>query len=217
MSGSSARPCLPFKDEANSLRDIVDAIGMIETFISGMDFEAFREDPKTVAAVERKLQIISEAAIRLGTNAETRFPGLPWRDITPVNTPPQEHKPPKVHVLFDASSSNEIRTQTEFVEGNREGQIGANAEVRQSVASNLRMMERTLRYKHRAEILHPFAVWMGPSAEFAPTFRYRLPLVVRKHSEISDLLGHLTRPTRPYVDQQLEKGACNSEGAQAGC
>ena len=46
-----------------------------------MDFEAFREDPKTVAAVERKLLIISEAAIRLGAEAESRGPGMPWRDI----------------------------------------------------------------------------------------------------------------------------------------
>jgi uncharacterized protein with HEPN domain len=34
-----------------------------------------------VAAVERKLQIISEAAIRLGSEAEQRCPDLPWRDI----------------------------------------------------------------------------------------------------------------------------------------
>jgi uncharacterized protein with HEPN domain len=54
---------------------------MVEAFTSGMDFEEFRQDPKTVAAVERKLQIISEAAIRLGSDAETRCPGLPWRDI----------------------------------------------------------------------------------------------------------------------------------------
>ena len=31
--------------------------------------------------MERKLQIISEAAIRLGSVAETICPGLPWRDI----------------------------------------------------------------------------------------------------------------------------------------
>ena len=72
---------MPFSDEDNSLRDIADAIGMIESFTAAMDFEAFREDPKTVAAVERKLQIISEAAIRLGEGAERRCPGLPWRDI----------------------------------------------------------------------------------------------------------------------------------------
>lgn len=38
---------------------------MIEQFTSGMDFEAFRSNPMAVAAVERKLQVISEAATRL--------------------------------------------------------------------------------------------------------------------------------------------------------
>lgn len=54
---------------------------MIDQFTSGMDFEAFRSDPMAVAAVERKLQIISEAAIRLADNAERLCPGFPWRDI----------------------------------------------------------------------------------------------------------------------------------------
>jgi len=61
--------------------DIADAIGMIEQFTSDMDFEAFRSNPMVVAAVERKLQVISEAAIRLGEEAEQRCPDLPWRDI----------------------------------------------------------------------------------------------------------------------------------------
>ena len=34
-----------------------------------------------VAAVERKLQIVNEAAIRLAGDAERLCPGLPWRDI----------------------------------------------------------------------------------------------------------------------------------------
>jgi uncharacterized protein with HEPN domain len=54
---------------------------MIEQFTSGMDFEAFRSSPMAVAAVERKLQIISEAAIRLGSEADRRCPDQPWRDI----------------------------------------------------------------------------------------------------------------------------------------
>ena len=41
-----------------------------------MEFEDFRQDPKTVAAVERKLQLISEAAIRLGEDAERLCPGM---------------------------------------------------------------------------------------------------------------------------------------------
>jgi uncharacterized protein with HEPN domain len=50
---------LPFREPALSLRDIVDGIDMIVQFVDGMDFEAFRADPKTVAAVERKLLLIS--------------------------------------------------------------------------------------------------------------------------------------------------------------
>ena len=54
---------------------------MIEQFTSGMDFDAFRSNPMAVSAVERKLQIISEAATRLGSEAEKQAPDQPWRDI----------------------------------------------------------------------------------------------------------------------------------------
>lgn len=57
---------MPFKDVERLFRDIVEAIAMIETFTEGMDLDRFREDPKTVAAVERKLQLISEAAHSAG-------------------------------------------------------------------------------------------------------------------------------------------------------
>ena len=72
---------MPFREPALSLRDIAEAIDAIKRFTQGMDAAAFREDVKTVAAVERKLQVISEAAIRLGEQAEVLCPGLPWRDI----------------------------------------------------------------------------------------------------------------------------------------
>jgi uncharacterized protein with HEPN domain len=72
---------LSFRQPDLLLRDIYDAVDLIEQFTAGMDFEAFRRDAKTVAAVERKLQVISEAATRLGGEAEARYPGLPWRDM----------------------------------------------------------------------------------------------------------------------------------------
>jgi uncharacterized protein with HEPN domain len=46
-----------------------------------MDFAAFREDPKTIAAVERKLLVISEAAIRLGDEAAVLCPDQRWHKI----------------------------------------------------------------------------------------------------------------------------------------
>lgn len=72
---------MPFREHSLSLRDILDSIDMILTFVHGMDLETFREDPKTVAAVERKLLLISEAATRLGEEAARLCPGLPWHDI----------------------------------------------------------------------------------------------------------------------------------------
>ncbi|HEX4167960.1 MAG TPA: HepT-like ribonuclease domain-containing protein [Bryobacteraceae bacterium] len=72
---------MPFKEPALALRDIAEAVVAIKQFTNGMDGAKFREDPKTVAAVERKLQVISEAAIRLGDQAEVLCPGLPWRNI----------------------------------------------------------------------------------------------------------------------------------------
>jgi uncharacterized protein with HEPN domain len=54
---------------------------MIGQFTSGMDFEEFRSNPMAIAAVERKLQIISEAAVRLADEAEGLCPAMPWRDI----------------------------------------------------------------------------------------------------------------------------------------
>jgi len=75
---------LPFREPTLSLRDILDGIDIIFQFVRGMDLAAFREDPKTVAAVERKLLLVSEAAMRLGEDAERLCPGLPWHNIRGV-------------------------------------------------------------------------------------------------------------------------------------
>jgi uncharacterized protein with HEPN domain len=72
---------LPFEDFSLPLRDILDSVESIEEFTRGLTLETFEEDAKTVAAVERKLQIVSEAAIRLGKDAEILCPGLPWQNI----------------------------------------------------------------------------------------------------------------------------------------
>jgi len=73
---------MPFEDaEASHLQDILDSIEAIERFVLGMSLESFARDEKTQAAVERKMLIISEAAIRLREKAETLCPDVPWRDI----------------------------------------------------------------------------------------------------------------------------------------
>jgi uncharacterized protein with HEPN domain len=75
------RPSLSSKDPNLSLVHILQALERIESHVAGMDFEAFRQDIKTIDAVERNLQRISEAAIRLGDDAARLCPGQPWPDI----------------------------------------------------------------------------------------------------------------------------------------
>ena len=72
---------MPFRDAQSHLRDIHEGIDHIDEFLKGMDFEAYSMDLKTQSAVERQLQIIAEAAIRLGEDAETLCPGLNWKGI----------------------------------------------------------------------------------------------------------------------------------------
>jgi uncharacterized protein with HEPN domain/predicted nucleotidyltransferase len=76
---------LAFGELSLSLRDIADAIAAIRQFTLEMDAGRFRADANSVAAVERKLQVIGEAATRLGEEAGTLCPGLPCRDIRGIS------------------------------------------------------------------------------------------------------------------------------------
>jgi len=62
-------------------QDILKAISLIEQFVGTMDFQAYSEDIKTRAAVERELQIVTEAAYRLKPEDENLCPGPDWRKI----------------------------------------------------------------------------------------------------------------------------------------
>jgi uncharacterized protein with HEPN domain len=72
-----------------------------------MSFDDFRADIKTVDAVERNLQKISEAAIRLGTDAEWLCPGLPWHNIRGIgNWLRHQYERVDVQTLWDTVSDD---------------------------------------------------------------------------------------------------------------
>lgn len=62
----------------DSLRDILDAVAEINVFTEGMDFETFREDQKTLRAVEMNFVIIGEAAASVPDEVEKLHPEIPW-------------------------------------------------------------------------------------------------------------------------------------------
>jgi len=72
---------LPFRDPLTSLQDILDNISRLDRFTAGMTYENFLDDERAVYAVQYALLTISEAAHRLGADAETLCPGQPWGDI----------------------------------------------------------------------------------------------------------------------------------------
>ncbi|HEY1952796.1 MAG TPA: DUF86 domain-containing protein [Gemmatimonadaceae bacterium] len=57
---------------------MLEAIDHIESFLDGVTFESYQADVKTKSAVERQLQVMTEAAIRLGDHANTIAPGPDW-------------------------------------------------------------------------------------------------------------------------------------------
>ena len=56
---------MPFRDPVRHLRDILESIDHIDESIGDMDFAGYERHEKTKAAVERKMQILTEAVIRL--------------------------------------------------------------------------------------------------------------------------------------------------------
>lgn len=71
---SSSRPFV-------RLSDIQQNIDLIERFTSGRSYDAFVADDRTVYACMHALLIISEAAAKLGDEAETLAPGPRWSAI----------------------------------------------------------------------------------------------------------------------------------------
>lgn len=60
------------------VRDILDAINEIQKFTHGLDYEAFKDDDKSIRAVEMNFIIIGEAANQIPEEVEERYPTIPW-------------------------------------------------------------------------------------------------------------------------------------------
>jgi uncharacterized protein with HEPN domain len=68
-------------DPKATLFHIRDNIHLARSFVAGLDYERFRADMRTVYAVTRALEIISEASRRLPAEIKQRHSELPWADI----------------------------------------------------------------------------------------------------------------------------------------
>ena len=72
---------MPIRDTQDHLQDILDAVAVVQSFIEGMTFANYEADLKTRSAVERQLQILTEAAFRLKDDAPKLCPDINWRKV----------------------------------------------------------------------------------------------------------------------------------------
>jgi uncharacterized protein with HEPN domain len=69
------------KDNAY-LADILDAAKAVRRFTGGISLEDFKSNEEKYEAVNRKFEIIGEAARRLSPEARNVFPEIPWKLVT---------------------------------------------------------------------------------------------------------------------------------------
>lgn len=69
------------RDVSLFIKDILEAINDIESFIGDMNFEAFSSDKKTRTAVVHEIEIIGEAAKNIPASIRNKYKSLPWQDM----------------------------------------------------------------------------------------------------------------------------------------
>lgn len=66
------------RDWRDRVQDILDAISEIQKFTDGMDYQTFKQDAKSIRAVEMNFIIIGEAANQISEDVEEKYPAIPW-------------------------------------------------------------------------------------------------------------------------------------------
>ena len=66
------------RDWRDRIRDILEAIAEIQKFTLGMDYKTFKDDDKSIRAVEMNFIIIGEAANQIPEDIEEKYTAIPW-------------------------------------------------------------------------------------------------------------------------------------------
>jgi uncharacterized protein with HEPN domain len=72
---------MPSSAEERSLRDMLFHIDLAAEFVAGFDLDTFKSDLRTLYAVTRCLEIISEASRRLPNDLKARHPAIAWKQM----------------------------------------------------------------------------------------------------------------------------------------
>ncbi|MHB8884168.1 MAG: HepT-like ribonuclease domain-containing protein [Methylovirgula sp.] len=95
-------PSMPSSSAATPLRDILYHIDLAKHFVVGLEYPAFRDDMRTIYAVIRCLEIISEASRRLPDGLKARHPSIAWQQMAAAgNIYRHEYEDVAAHYVWD--------------------------------------------------------------------------------------------------------------------
>jgi uncharacterized protein with HEPN domain len=85
-----------------ALRDILHHIDLATGFIEGFHRDSFKSDTRTVYAVTRCLEIISEASRRLPDQLKARHPTISWKQMAGAgNVYRHDYENVVAHIVWD--------------------------------------------------------------------------------------------------------------------
>jgi len=67
------------RDFSDYIKDILISIQDVEEFPSGMIFDEFLQDKKTIKAVIRSLEVLGEASKKIPESIKARYSQVPWK------------------------------------------------------------------------------------------------------------------------------------------
>lgn len=72
---------MAFEDVASRLADILDAIDNVQQFVAGRSLEDYRTETMFRLAVERCIEIISEASRHIPAQMKAERDSVPWQNV----------------------------------------------------------------------------------------------------------------------------------------
>ena len=95
-------PSMPSKPADSALRDILHHIDLAMQFVEGFGDVTFKDDIRTVYAVTRCLEIISEASRRLPEALKARHPAIAWKQMAGAgNVYRHDYEDVAAHFVWD--------------------------------------------------------------------------------------------------------------------
>lgn len=121
------------RDVSHYLADMLETIAELEKLVAGKTLAAYRKDFATRRAVERCIEIISEATRHLPASATSEHPEIPWKQVRGVgNVLRHEYNKVVDGIIWSAATNDMKPLKTALVAMSKAGTEAAKARPRRA-------------------------------------------------------------------------------------